>query len=1226
MFKLTSPARSTWPTRLLLTAGFAACMLWLALWLFRGAVPDARHPARTLGTAASVAEPAAAAGGVIKLEGAAAREYFELEGEGRSLLKALDAERFKVESRERSPFGDGGGGYLGMSHDENLNAWFDEEGVTVRPTLPEKERGRAWRMRMRLKAYGYGAALYEAPGRAALKVKECRVEYARGGVLEWYVNRSEGIEQGFTLGARPVRGKGVKTVEPLRLVVSVSGDLRARAAEDGQSVELNRGGAGLLSYNHLIASDASGRKLDARMETNAAGDEIALIVDDAVAQYPIVVDPLTATLEKNLNAGGDAQAEARLGFAVAIDGDKAVVGAWRYDTAVPNADAGKLHVFQRNGSSWLLTAEFVGTTAGAQCGWSVAIDGSRILFGCPGMNNNAGKAFFNDISSGSPATTINPLLGSTAGDRFGESVAIGFNRIVVGSPLADSFGTDNGSTALYAIAGSTVNPLFAFGYSSGGPNIHAGTDVAILDHLIVTGSPGLGPGVATVYDDVADRYFDLLANDGVNGDSFGQSVAISNNTIVVGAPLDDNERGTDAGAAYVYVLNNSSGTWSQQQKLTAGDGHAGDFFSEHAVAVEGNTIVVGAYSNGEPLGDNSGNDDDRGAAYVYTRSGTAWTQQAKIRQSNFAGGEAGAHLGIDVDISDNTVLIGARGASAGNVLRAGAAFAYRLDCVPPRFSFAQVLDAPVLSLTACPGQNITFTSSTRNPANTPLSYQWRKDGVNIPGATSKTYDIPNVGASAAGSYDVIISNACGSEVSNSFPLSVHSFSLNLTSQNFGATGSNGSVNVNATGSFCGWTAVSNASWITITNGSSGTGNGTVGFVVAANAGTQRTGTLTIAGQTFNVTQDGAAQPANTFQFSQSGYSVSEGAGSVTVTVTRAGDTSAAATVEYATTDGSATDRGDYNTTIGRLRFAAGEGAKSFSVLVNDDAYAEGSESFNVTLGNPTGAVGLGSPSSAAVNIGDNDASTPTANPLDTTAFFVRQHYVDFLSREPDAAGLAFWTGGIDSCGSDAQCREVKRIDTSAAFFLSIEFQETGFLVHRLYRAGFDRLAHYREFIRDTQEIGRGVVVNSPGWEAQLEANKQAFISEFVARPEFSAAYGGMSNGQYVDTLNARSGNSLSQAERDTLVAGLNGGAETRATALRRVAEDADFRARETSPAFVLMQYFGYLRRNPDAPPDTNFDGYNFWLGKLNDFGGDYRRAEMVKAFLSSTEYRRRFGQ
>ena len=114
----------------------------------------------------------------------------------------------------------------------------------------------------------------------------------------------------------------------------------------------------------------------------------------------------------------------------------------------------------------------------------------------------------------------------------------------------------------------------------------------------------------------------------------------------------------------------------------------------------------------------------------------------------------------------------------------------------------------------------------------------------------------------------------------------------------------------------------------------------------------------------------------------------------------------------------------------------------------------------------------------------------------------------------------------------------------------------------------------------------------------------------------------------MDGLNANAGGALSQGERAALVADLRSGLRTRAQVLRAVAEHANVVRRESNRAFVLMQYFGYLRRDPeDAPePGLNFDGYNHWLGKLEEFGGDYRRAEMVKAFLSSTEYRARFGQ
>ena len=260
----------------------------------------------------------------------------------------------------------------------------------------------------------------------------------------------------------------------------------------------------------------------------------------------------------------------------------------------------------------------------------------------------------------------------------------------------------------------------------------------------------------------------------------------------------------------------------------------------------------------------------------------------------------------------------------------------------------------------------------------------------------------------------------------------------------------------------------------------------------------------------------------------------------------------------------------------------------------------------------------------------------TPNPIDETRFFVRQHYLDFLNREPDAGGLNFWASGIESCGANARCREVKRVDTSAAFFLSIEFQETGYFVYRVYQAAFGDLAGrpvpitIQEFLPETQQVGRGVVVGVGNWQQQLEANKNAFVQDLVTRRRFAARYPATTTAAaFVDALNANTGGVLSQAERDALVRDLAAAGNTpqaRASVLRRVAEDATLAQREFSPAFVLMQYFGYLRRNPDDPPDPNFDGFHFWLNKLNQNGGDYRRAEMVKAFIVSIEYRRRFGQ
>jgi hypothetical protein len=376
---------------------------------------------------------------------------------------------------------------------------------------------------------------------------------------------------------------------------------------------------------------------------------------------------------------------------------------------------------------------------------------------------------------------------------------------------------------------------------------------------------------------------------------------------------------------------------------------------------------------------------------------------------------------------------------------------------------------------------------------------------------------------------------------------------------------------------------------------------------------------------------------------------------------------------------------------------------------------------------------------------DDEFDTPRQPPniIDDTQFFVRQQYFDFLNREPDTAGFNFWVDQINSCGTNQQCIELKRINVSAAFFLSIEFQRTGMLAYLTERAASGALPRYGYFMRDVQALQKDYVFGAPGASAQLETNIRAFFDEFITRPEFVAKYGGLSHEDYVDalfasgaissttgrlfitrldgsqvvpptvtpavgvgiarlsvasldtvdfslsfknlsssqtaahihgpaspgsnapaivtlpngefrdfnvTLTAQQGKdmrngqlyfdvhtqskpdgeirgqiSITRFQRDVLINALNDGTITRAEALRLIVEDGDFKQAQLNSAFVLMEYFGYLRRNPDDPPDNNLNGFNFWLAKLNQFNGNFVNADMVKAFLKSTEYRRRFG-
>jgi len=269
-------------------------------------------------------------------------------------------------------------------------------------------------------------------------------------------------------------------------------------------------------------------------------------------------------------------------------------------------------------------------------------------------------------------------------------------------------------------------------------------------------------------------------------------------------------------------------------------------------------------------------------------------------------------------------------------------------------------------------------------------------------------------------------------------------------------------------------------------------------------------------------------------------------------------------------------------------------------------------------------------------------TAPAVNPIDKTDFFVRQHYTDFLGRPADHQGLDFWSRQITDCGNNASCIEVKRINVSASFFLSIEFKETGYLIERAYKTAYGDttgtstfqgthtisvpIIRFNEFLTDTGQIGNGVIVGQPGWPQALENNKVTYFNRFVQSNRFTSKYPAtIVPATFVHSLNVNAGSPLSPAEEAQLTLDHSTGAKSRAQVLRQIAEHQNLANAEINRAFVLMQYFGYLRRNPNDTPDSDYTGYDFWLIKLNQFNGDYIGAEMVKAFLTSTEYRKRFG-
>ena len=297
---------------------------------------------------------------------------------------------------------------------------------------------------------------------------------------------------------------------------------------------------------------------------------------------------------------------------------------------------------------------------------------------------------------------------------------------------------------------------------------------------------------------------------------------------------------------------------------------------------------------------------------------------------------------------------------------------------------------------------------------------------------------------------------------------------------------------------------------------------------------------------------------------------------------------------------------------------------------------------------------------------------PGTNPpvpitIDDADFFASQHYVDFLRRFADAPGLAHWTNNVTTqtleCNDSANrvpgetiadCAQRKRANTSAAFFLSPEFQNTGSFVVRVYWGTLGKAPNtpksacpslpdgfsgqcrplYSDYITDMRQVANGIVVNDQLDPARINANKRAFVDQFVTRTDFTARYAGLTSAQFVDRLFETTLATPTSSERQALIDELNAGApNAKSSVVFKVVDGTTtlsggalrfdttygqaFYNKEFDDAFVFMEYVGYLRRNPDQ------GGYEHWLGKLKQYG-NWNDAEMVLAFIRAPEYRNRF--
>jgi len=339
------------------------------------------------------------------------------------------------------------------------------------------------------------------------------------------------------------------------------------------------------------------------------------------------------------------------GYRVAVDGNTAVVGSFAF--------GGSAYVFTRTGSTWSQQAKLT-TPDGALddfFGSAVAVSGDTIVIGSyfnDTIGNDAGAAYV-FTRTGTLWTLQSKLTGGATGaegDLFGWSVGIDGNTAVIGAYGSDDAGLDSGSAFVFTRTGSTWTQQSELVATDGVAGDSMGFSVAVSVDTVVTGArrDNSDAGSAYVFTRTGSSWTQqakLTAADQASGDSFGAAVAVRADTVVAGAYGDDLASGVDAGSAYVFVR--SGAAWSQQAKLVAADAAAGDNFG-WAVAVSGNNAMVGSLSDDLAAG------VDAGSAHVFNRTGLTWLPRAELVANDAA---AGDFFGHSVGLSGNTAIVGA---------------------------------------------------------------------------------------------------------------------------------------------------------------------------------------------------------------------------------------------------------------------------------------------------------------------------------------------------------------------------------------------------------------------------------------------------------------------------------------------------------------------------------------------------------------------------------------
>ncbi|MBE2284561.1 MAG: IPT/TIG domain-containing protein [Prosthecobacter sp.] len=543
-----------------------------------------------------------------------------------------------------------GGGFQARNKGQQWTAAFDGQGFEAKPKDAD------WRWGLELRSYGFGSLQTTVQGEPEVKADGLRLSYQwDAAVQEWFVNDQRGLEHGFTLDQRP---KGAGGGVALDVVLGIRGTLKASVAADAQTVYFrDEAGAPVVTYAGLKVWDADGQVLPSRFVAGHEGG-IVVRVEEGGARYPITIDPIAqqAYLKPSLGSSGYGNALDLLGISIAIDGDTVIVGATGEDSStsgvnsIPDeaaVNSGAAYVFVRSGTTWTQQAYLKAAqpSAGDNFGNAVAVSGDTVIVGAQ-----------NEDSSTSGINSTPDELAGNAGAAY----------VFVRN------GTSWSQQAYLKAAQVTADDVFGISVAANGDTVVVGAYNEDSSTTGINSTPNelaSGAGAAYVFVRSGTTWTQqayLKPAKVTANDRFGRSVGISADTVIVGAMQESssttgvnstpNTSASSSGAAYVFVRNAT--TWTQQAYLKASQVTGLDFFGI-SVAVSGDTVVVGAIGeDSSTSGINSTANElasSSGAAYVFVRSGTVWSQQAYLKASQVS---ASDNFGNSVAVSGNTVVVG----------------------------------------------------------------------------------------------------------------------------------------------------------------------------------------------------------------------------------------------------------------------------------------------------------------------------------------------------------------------------------------------------------------------------------------------------------------------------------------------------------------------------------------------------------------------------------------